>query len=97
MGLWGASQAISFGTGGFLGTLASDATRHLLPALSLSYALVFAAEAGLFLVAAALALWVGKPLASQLPQEQAAWPEKQESVISGDKANLDMVAERSRG
>ncbi|HWZ40149.1 MAG TPA: BCD family MFS transporter [Bradyrhizobium sp.] len=72
MGVWGASQAVSFGIGGFLGTLASDATRHLLPSLSLSYALVFAAEAGLFLVAASLALWVGKPLAGNTPTEQAA-------------------------
>ena len=79
MGVWGASQAVSFGIGGFLGTLASDATRHLLPLLSLSYALVFAAEAGLFLVAASLALWVGKPLASGPPQKQAAWPLNQEA------------------
>ncbi len=77
MGIWGASQAVSFGTGGFLGTLASDATRHLLPSLSLSYALVFTAEAGLFLIAAALAIWVGKPLVSTAPAEQAAeQPEK---------------------
>jgi len=69
MGLWGASQAISFGTGGFLGTLASDATAHLLPSLSLSYALVFAAQAGLFLFAASLAAFVSRPLAEK---EQAA-------------------------
>ena len=64
MGVWGASQAISFGTGGFLGTLASDAARHLLSSIQLSYALVFSAEAGLFLIAASLALWIGKPTAS---------------------------------
>jgi MFS transporter, BCD family, chlorophyll transporter len=62
MGLWGASQAISYGIGGFLGTLASDATRHLTSSLSLSYALVFAGEAGLFLFAACLAIWVGEPV-----------------------------------
>jgi MFS transporter, BCD family, chlorophyll transporter len=61
MGLWGASQAISYGTGGFLGTLASDTTRHLLSSISLSYALVFAAEAGLYVIAACLAIWVGNP------------------------------------
>jgi BCD family chlorophyll transporter-like MFS transporter len=72
MGIWGASQAVSFGTGGFLGTLASDATRHLLPSLSLSYALVFAGEAALFLVAAALALWVGTPVVSTTPTESAS-------------------------
>ena len=65
MGVWGASQAISFGTGGFLGTLASDATSHLVPSLSLSYALVFASQAGLFMIAAALAIWVSRPLAEK--------------------------------
>jgi BCD family chlorophyll transporter-like MFS transporter len=62
MGLWGASQAISFGTGGFLGTLASDATSHLASSLSLSYALVFASQAALFIIAALLAIWVSRPL-----------------------------------
>jgi MFS transporter, BCD family, chlorophyll transporter len=61
MGVWGASQAISYGTGGFLGTFASDTTRHLLSSVSLSYALVFAAEAGLYVIAACLAIWAGKP------------------------------------
>lgn len=61
MGVWGASQAISFGLGGLSGTLASDAARHLLPSPSLSYAAVFAAEAGLFVAAAYLAIWIGKP------------------------------------
>ena len=74
MGVWGASQAISVGTGGFLGTLASDATRHLLSSISLSYALVFSAEAGLFLIAASLAFWVGKPMASLTAPEQPAEP-----------------------
>jgi MFS transporter, BCD family, chlorophyll transporter len=62
MGLWGASQAISFGIGGFLGTLASDSARHVLSSPSLSYSLVFAAEAGLFVLAAYLAVWIGRPL-----------------------------------
>ncbi len=79
MGLWGASQAISFGIGGFLGTLASDGARHVLSSPSLSYALVFASEAGLFVVAAYLAIWIGKPLTEQqvhgplpLPANQGA-------------------------
>lgn len=61
MGLWGASQAISFGIGGFLGTLVADVARELLPSLSWSYAFVFAAEAALFVFAAYLAVWIGKP------------------------------------
>ncbi|MFT4276540.1 MAG: BCD family MFS transporter [Rhodopseudomonas sp.] len=58
MGLWGAAQAIAFGIGGFIGTLASDLARLILGAPAVSYAVVFAAEAGLFLVSAAMAVWV---------------------------------------
>ena len=58
MGLWGAAQAFAFGIGGFLGTLASDVARYLLASPSLSYAVVFASEAGLFVVAAVMAVWV---------------------------------------
>jgi BCD family chlorophyll transporter-like MFS transporter len=58
MGLWGAAQACAFGAGGFLGTLASDTARYLLTSPALSYAAVFAAEAGLFVVAAVMAVWV---------------------------------------
>jgi BCD family chlorophyll transporter-like MFS transporter len=73
MGLWGASQAISYAVGGFLGTLASDAARHVLPSISTSYALVFAAEAGLFVFAACLAIWIGKPVIISHPVEETAW------------------------
>ena len=58
MGLWGAAQAFAFGLGGFLGTMASDVARLLLSSPSLSYSAVFASEAGLFAVAAAMAVWI---------------------------------------
>jgi BCD family chlorophyll transporter-like MFS transporter len=58
MGLWGAAQAFAFGIGGFLGTFASDIARYLLSSSALSYSLVFASEAGLFVVAALMAVWV---------------------------------------
>lgn len=58
MGLWGAAQAFAFGTGGFLGTLASDVARYLLSSPGLSYSVVFASEAGLFVIAAWMAVWV---------------------------------------
>ena len=58
MGIWGAAQAFAFGTGGFLGTLASDAAHALLREPPLAYASVFAVEAGLFVVAAMMAVWV---------------------------------------
>ncbi len=59
MGLWGAAQAMAFGLGGFLGTVAIDVTRMLLDSPASAYAIVFTAEAVLFLVSALLALRVG--------------------------------------
>ncbi|NVN84816.1 MAG: BCD family MFS transporter [Rhodopseudomonas sp.] len=58
MGLWGAAQAIAFGIGGFVGTMASDVARQILSSPTLSYAVVFASEAGLFVVSAVMAVWV---------------------------------------
>ncbi|MET0221967.1 MAG: BCD family MFS transporter [Tardiphaga sp.] len=58
MGIWGAAQAFAFGLGGFLGTLASDAAHALLASPAAAYAVVFTAEAGLFVIAAVMAVWV---------------------------------------
>lgn len=58
MGLWGAAQAIAFGLGGFLGTMASDLARYALGSPVTAYAVVFALEAILFVVSAALAVRV---------------------------------------
>jgi BCD family chlorophyll transporter-like MFS transporter len=55
MGLWGAAQAIAFGCGGTAGAVASDLAKLLVSGPALAYALVFAAEALLFLAAAQLA------------------------------------------
>jgi len=67
VGLWGAAQAIAFALGGFLGAAAIDLTRALFDDVSLAFALVFAAEAVLFLFAARLALSVedAEPLSDQ--------------------------------
>jgi len=59
MGLWGAAQAVAFGLGGFLGTVSIDATRALTGDVPLSFALVFGAEAVLFIVAALIAMRIG--------------------------------------
>ena len=56
MGLWGAAQAIGFAGGGVLGAVASDVARWLTGSPALAYALVFAGEALLFVVAARLAM-----------------------------------------
>ena len=55
MGVWGASQAIAFGLGGFLGTVAVDGVRYLTGSPLQAYAAVFLAEALLFVWAARLA------------------------------------------
>lgn len=56
MGLWGAAQAIAFGLGGFIGTLAYDVARTAMASAALAYASVFAADAVLFAVSAVLAI-----------------------------------------
>ncbi len=65
LGLWGAAQAVAFGLGGLAGTVAADLARHVLAAPGSAYALVFAAEAALFLLSAGLAVRVGRGLAGQ--------------------------------
>jgi len=55
MGLWGAAQAIAFGLGGFLGTVAADLAGLILQQPAQTYGLVFLFGAALFLVAGFLA------------------------------------------
>ncbi len=59
MGMWGAAQAVAFGLGDLVGTAASDVARHLIGSPGDAYALVFAAEALLFVFAGWLAAKVG--------------------------------------
>jgi len=61
MGLWGAAQAIAFGLGGFMGTMASDLAQWLLADSRLAYAWVFAIQALLFVVSAWMAIRVPAP------------------------------------
>ncbi|SMC53686.1 BCD family MFS transporter [Rhizobium sp. RU36D] len=56
MGVWGAAQAVSFGLGGLIGSVALDLGRQFTGADSSAFAMVFAIEAGLFLVSALLAV-----------------------------------------
>jgi BCD family chlorophyll transporter-like MFS transporter len=70
MGLWGSAQAIAFAVGGIVGTAGIDVARHLLQAPGPAYALVFVAEALLFLAAARIAL--RHPAASELRASRPA-------------------------
>ncbi|MEJ2576645.1 MAG: BCD family MFS transporter [Gammaproteobacteria bacterium] len=72
MGLWGGAQAIAFGLGGFLGTVAIDIARQFFSDPAHAYALVFSGEAALFLYAAALGLTVR--LAASSPTGESAAP-----------------------
>lgn len=65
MGLWGAAQAIAFGLGGFMGAAGADLGRAMLDSPALAFGLVFAVEAGIFAVAALLALRLGASPAVQ--------------------------------
>jgi BCD family chlorophyll transporter-like MFS transporter len=68
MGLWGASQAIAFACGGFVGAVAADVGRALLGTDGEAFMGVFLAEAGLFVVAAGIALHLGRSLPAERPQ-----------------------------
>lgn len=61
IGLWGAAQAIAFGLGGFFGAAAIDVARAIFADAAPAFAIVFAIDAGLFLLAAHLALRVDAP------------------------------------
>jgi MFS transporter, BCD family, chlorophyll transporter len=56
MGIFGAAQALAFGSGGFLGTVAVDMIRRVVALPVTAYASVFLFEALLFVLAAGLAL-----------------------------------------
>jgi MFS transporter, BCD family, chlorophyll transporter len=58
MGLWGASQAIAFGAGGFIGTVLADVAKYFIGSSGYAYAFVFALEAIAFVVAAWLAIHI---------------------------------------
>ncbi|GAB5414642.1 MAG: BCD family MFS transporter [Congregibacter sp.] len=61
MGLWGASQAIAFALGGFLGTVAIDLSRAFIAEPAVAYALVFSLEGAMFVVAAGLGMRLRAP------------------------------------
>jgi MFS transporter, BCD family, chlorophyll transporter len=69
MGVWGAAQAIAFGSGGLLGAVIVDILRARVSSDGAAFQIVFTAEAGLFLVAALVA--TGTSLTRATPNERA--------------------------
>lgn len=66
MGMWGASQAMAAGAGGFLGAALVDIFRVGLP-VHQAFGTVFLIEAALFLAAAAMALRIMSPVPQGTP------------------------------
>jgi BCD family chlorophyll transporter-like MFS transporter len=60
MGVWGAAQAVAFGLGGIVGTLAVDVVRIATGSAVHAYGLVFVAQALLFAAAVMLAVQVAR-------------------------------------
>jgi BCD family chlorophyll transporter-like MFS transporter len=83
MGLWGAAQAIAFAIGGFLGTVAVDATRIWIDDSAVAYGLVFAAEGLMFLWAA----WLAGAIKFPVPESHAQKPSFGDIALNelGDK------------
>ena len=73
MGLWGASQAIAFALGAFLGTVAVDVCRIWIDVPAHAYGLVFTSEALMFLAAAWLGRGIGKSEEHDLPERAPAF------------------------
>ena len=74
MGLWGAAQALAFGIGGLLGTMASDIAHWLMSSDGSAYSSVFALEALMFLVSAALAWKIRVSSAADHSRDAAPTP-----------------------
>ncbi len=80
MGVWGASQAIAFGLGGLLGAVGLDLARAALGDVGAAFQLIFAIEAGAFVLAAILAVKAtgGAAMrASLVKRERPIRPEEQ--------------------
>ena len=78
MGLFGASQALAFGAGGFIGTVSVDLARSLLGSAPAAYGMLFASQAVLFLAAA----WI----AARMGAWAGAVPATLPTLASGDGA-----------
>lgn len=69
MGVWGAAQAIAFGTGGLLGAVIVDQLRARIGQDGVAFQTVFAIEAAMFVIAALIA--TATNIAQQTPARKA--------------------------
>lgn len=68
MGLWGAAQAVAFGLGGFLGTVAVDVARTVFGSTTAAYSTIFAGEAVLFVLSGFIAWQVAPKALAREPE-----------------------------
>lgn len=73
MGIWGAAQAIAFGSGGFIGAMGVDVIRLLSGTPVGAYITVFAIEGGIFIIAVWLALGIRETNRSQTDSSDKAF------------------------
>ena len=66
MGVWGASQAVAFGTGGLLGAVIVDQLRSIMGQDAIAFRWVFAIEAIMFVIAALVATGTSMTRAVQI-------------------------------
>ena len=91
MGMWGAAQAVAFGLGGLIGTVASDLARWLIASPGAAYASVFGLEALLFVVSAVLAWQVGNVPAGKAPANKV--PANKSPAVSRAPAAIIFASE----
>jgi BCD family chlorophyll transporter-like MFS transporter len=74
MGVWGAAQAIAFGSGGLLGAMIVDMLRNFAGPDSIAFATVFALEASMFVLAAIVAVGTNltRAVAISSPERRSA-------------------------
>jgi BCD family chlorophyll transporter-like MFS transporter len=91
MGLWGGAQAVAFALGGVFGTIGVDVTRFLYGSTVLSYSMVFAVEATLFVFSAILAARMEPPpvrgddwMPAELPTSEPAPAHARVAGATGD-------------
>jgi hypothetical protein len=97
MGLWGAAQAIAFGSAAVAGTAASDLSRAGVRLAGAAYASVFALEAALFVLSALLAARIAcpgrAPAADAVQRSGPGCPLAQEGMkgLHSDREDFDVV------
>jgi geranylgeranyl reductase len=101
MGLWGAAQAVAFAMGGAVSSALVDVARYASGSAVTAYAIVFAVQAALFVVAARIAAGLSsasEPVSSREQQRASSEPADifDVAVIGGGPAGATAAADLGR-